>query len=114
MSEETPPSASQTPKAVPGAGISWVGALMLSLLVSALSAAGAVKIYHDQFAVKVVTVDVRSFIEDLREKSLRGEISEEQMRQRFDLLEQRISHQPPGTVVFLKEVVLNHGNEIQP
>ncbi|WP_429885555.1 hypothetical protein [Geoalkalibacter halelectricus] len=94
--------------------ISWVGTLVMVLVVGALISAAAIKIYHDQFATKITAVDMRSMVEDLRAKTLRGEITQEQMFERFDALEEIISSQPPGTVVLLKEVILNHGNEIKP
>ena len=101
-----PPPPGPPSVAVQATRLSWVGALVISLLVSCLISMAMIKVYHDQYAFKIVTVDARQVIADLKTKMNEGELDERDLREALDQFDYQINHQPPGTVVLLEEVVL--------
>lgn len=106
-----PPKVSETPRNAKVC-ISWVGAMVIALICSCVVSAAALKVYHDQWAIKVVTADVKSLIHDVREKYVSGEIDDREMEAVIDQLAVIVKNQRPGTIVIMKDVILSDNQEL--
>lgn len=84
------------------------GAVLLVAAISAASSAGAVYLYHRHCALRVVTLDMKAFVAELREGIAQGTVDEPEIQARFARLEAFLDALPANTVTLNREVVLGH------
>lgn len=113
--EKTEEPKVQAPQPNKTPGVTWFGVLVLCLIVSTMVSLGAVKVYHDQFAVKVVTIDMGAYQEQLTLLLARKELTRDGVTKRIQELDRRIQEDmPPGTVVLLDDVVMTNVKQYRP
>ena len=95
---------------VPGLYVTF----LISLVVSLLTATSVVGIYDQRYAQKLVVMDLKGYIRNQRDKAMSNEISDEELRRKFDAMEAALLAQPANHTVLLKDVVLRNAREIKP
>ena len=109
-----PPPAT-APPARTTKNLSPLATVVTSLVISALVSAGVVKVYHDQFATKVLTVDMRQYVQQLGEQMMAGKMDQAGVEAAMKELNRKIQNDlPPGTVVLLEEVVMTDAKQLRP
>jgi len=93
---------------------SIVATVLIAMAVSFVTAMGVVAFYDQRYAQKIVTMDLQGYIRAQRDKTVAGEISDEELRRNIDAMEATLLAQPPNHIVLLKEVVLRNAREIKP
>ena len=86
----------------------------IALAVSFITAMGVVAFYDQRYAQKIVTMDLKNYIRDQRDKAVNGEISDEELRKNIDAMEAALLAEPENHIVLLKEVVLRNAREVKP
>lgn len=87
---------------------------LIALAVSLVTAMGVVAFYDQRYAQKIVTMDLKNYIREQRDKAVSGEISDEALRKNIDAMETALLAEPENHIVLLKEVVLRNAREIKP
>lgn len=87
---------------------------LIALAVSLVTAIGMVTFYDQRYAQKIVTMDLKNYIRNQRDKAVNGEISDEELRKNIDAMEEALLAEPENHIVLLKEVVLRNAREINP
>lgn len=82
--------------------------------MSLVSSVATVALYDRYLAQKVVTMDLKGYIRQQRDRVLAGELDEEGLRKSLDALEAALLAVPANQTVLLKDVVLRNGREIKP
>ena len=95
-------------------GYGFIGIAIISLVVSLFAALSVVAFYDQRYAQKIVTMDLQGYIKNQRDKTVSGEISDEELRKNIDTMEAALLAEPANHVVLLKEVVLRNAREIKP
>lgn len=86
----------------------------VALLVSLLTATGVVAIYDQRYAQKIVTMDLKGYIQTQRDKAVNGGASDEELRRGLDAMEAALLAEPANHIVVMKDVVLRNAPEIKP
>ncbi|MDA8160115.1 MAG: hypothetical protein M0T76_05260 [Desulfobacteraceae bacterium] len=86
----------------------------VALLVSLLTATGVVAIYDRRYAQKIVTMDLKGYIQAQRDKAVNGTASDEELRRGLDAMEAALFAEPANHIVLMKDVVLRNAREIKP
>ncbi|ORJ57504.1 hypothetical protein [Geothermobacter hydrogeniphilus] len=86
----------------------------ISLVVSLMSAGGAVCLYDRYFAQKVVAVDLQGFLKRQKDDYLDGRISGEDLQRRMDELEAFVDQIPANRSVILSDVVVRNVRVLKP
>lgn len=86
----------------------------ISLVVSLLMATAVVALYDQRYAQKVVTIDLKGYIRNQREKAVNNEVSDDELRRNIDAMEAALLAEPANHTVLLKDVVLRNAREIKP
>ncbi|MBU0967310.1 MAG: hypothetical protein KKA54_13125 [Proteobacteria bacterium] len=95
-------------------GPGFIAAAFIALVVSLVTTIGLIAIYDRRYAQKIVTMDLKGYIREQRDKAISGAISDEELRKNIDAMEAALLAAPPNHVVLLKEVVLRNAGEIKP
>jgi len=95
-------------------GPGFIAAAFIALVVSLVTAIGVVTFYDRRYAQKIVTMDLKGYIRDQRDKAVSGAISDEELRKNIDAMEAALLTAPPNHIVLLNEVVLRNAGEIKP
>lgn len=88
--------------------------VVISLIVSAVVAIGAIYYYDQNYAQKVVAVDLKGFLEQQQEEFLDGKISKEVIEKRMDQLEKFVDQIPKHHPVILGDVVVRNIKVLKP
>lgn len=88
--------------------------LLISSVMSIATATAVVAFYDQHYAQKIITLDLQGYILEQRDKAVSGQISDEELRNNIDAMEDILLAQPPNHIVILKEVVLRNAREIKP
>lgn len=118
MTTESEPMTPLPEKIAPGASSSRAAGLLTtvitSLVVSLLTATAVVAVYDQRYAQKVVTMDLKGYIRNQRDKAMNNEMSDEELRRNMDAMEAALLAEPANHTVLLKDVVLRNAREIKP
>lgn len=95
-------------------GPGYLATVIIAMAMSLFTAFITVAVYDQRYAQKVVTMDLRGFIRQQRDRMVAGELDEAQFRKNLDSLETILSDLPASHMVIMKEVVLRNGREIKP
>ena len=87
---------------------------IIGLLVSLIVAIGTVYFYDQNFAQKVVAIDLKSFLQQQKDDYLTGKITEEDMDRRMDELETFVDQIPKHHPVILGSVVVRNIEILKP
>lgn len=88
--------------------------VIISLIVSLAVVTGAIYLYDENFAQKVVAVDLKSFLQEQKDDYLDGKITEEDMNRRMDELEVFVDQIPKNHSVILGDVVVRNIKVLKP
>ncbi len=88
----------------------WVITAIISAFLSILS----VLVYDRYYATKIVTVDVRGFMEEQKKLYLAGAIGDEQLKEGIEELQAAISGVPSNKVILMGEVVVRNAESLIP
>ena len=88
----------------------WVVTVIISAFLSILS----VLVYDRYYATKIVTVDVRGFMEEQKKLYLAGAIGDEQLKEGIEELQAAISGVPSNKVILMGEVVVRNAESLIP
>ncbi len=86
---------------------------LIILVVSLLCSTMAVAVYDRYFAQKVVTINLRAFMEHQRELYLAGKVTADQVKQNLDDLVASVKKAPKNKVVILEDVVANSTEKLE-
>jgi len=95
-------------------GPGLVTVAFISLVVSLLSATAVVAVYDQRYAQKVVTMDLKGYVRNQRDKAVNNEVSDDELRRNIDAMEAALLAEPANHAVLLKDVVLRNAREIKP
>lgn len=95
---------------VPGLYVTF----LISLVVSLVTATSVVGIYDQIYAQKIMVMDLKGYIRSQRDKAMSNEISDDELRRKFDAMEAALLALPTNHIVILKDVVLRNAREIKP
>jgi len=101
-----------TPPGKHGPGL--IAIAFVSLVVSLLTATAVVAVYDQRYAQKVVTMDLKGYIRNQRDKAMNNEVGDDDLRRNIDAMEAALLAEPVNHTVLLKDVVLRNGREIKP
>lgn len=103
-----------TDKAAARSGPGYLLIVIISMIVSMVTAISTVAVYDQRFAQKIVTMDLRGYLRQERDKAMAGELDETGLRQSLDAMEAALLAVPANQTVVLKEVVLRNAQELKP
>lgn len=98
----------------PLASMGLMEVVVVCLLVSCLSSAAAVYAYDRWYAQKVVAVDIRGFMDELREKFSTGQIKEADIKSNMEKMERLLTSIPDNRAVIMGEIVLKNVPVLKP
>ena len=101
-----------TPPVKHGPGLVTVA--FISLVVSLLSATAVVAVYDQRYAQKVVTMDLKGYVRNQRDKAMNNEVNDDELRRNIDAMEAALLAEPANHTVLMKDVVLRNAREIKP
>ena len=101
-----------TPPVKRGPGV--IVTIFISLVASLLSATAVVAVYDQRYAQKVVSIDLKGYIRNQRDKAVSNEVSDDELRRNIDAMEMALLSEPANHTVILKDVVLRNAREIKP
>ncbi len=101
-----------TPPVKRGPGL--IATAVISLVVSLLTATTVVAVYDQRYAQKVVTIDLKGYIRNQRDKAVNNEVGDDELRRNIDAMETALLAEPANHTVLLKDVVLRNAPEIRP
>ena len=87
---------------------------IISVVISLIIATGAVYLYDQQYAQKVVAIDLKGFLKQQKDDYLAGKITEEDVDRRMDELEAFVDHIPKHHPVILGDVVVRNIEVLKP
>lgn len=90
------------------------GLAAMVVAISLMSSALSVAVYDTFIAQKVVTVNIRKYIDEQRDLYLAGKISAEQVTQNLDYLIASFKSAPRNKVIILEDVVANSSEKFDP
>jgi len=86
-----------------------ISAIVISLIIS-LSCVAA---YHHYFAPRIVTVDLKGYVQAQRDLFLANKIDQEGLRKNLDKMEEIITSIPKNNIVFSRDAVLRNAKVIE-
>lgn len=81
-------------------------AVIISVFVSAITVGGGLVAYDHFRAPKIVAVDIKGYIEKLRDLYLAGKINQQQLTQGFDNMEKVVNRLPSNNVVVMGDAII--------
>lgn len=81
--------------------------LLLTVLLCVSVSAGAMWIYNEKYAVKIIAVDVSEYIEKIGNQYRSGEIDKDGMRRELERISEIIESLPDNAVSVSSDVVLS-------
>lgn len=108
LSDDTPRQKEQRPKAQVGKGI-----VAMMIVVSLFSSTAAVAVYDRFFAQKIVTINLRQYMENQRDLYLSGKLTADQVKQNLDGFIASVKAAPKNKVILLEDVVANSTEKLE-
>jgi len=108
LSDDTPQQKEQRPKAQVGKGI-----VAMMIVVSLFSSTAAVAVYDRFFAQKIVTINLRQYMENQRDLYLSGKLTADQVKQNLDGFIASVKAAPKNKVILLEDVVANSTEKLE-
>jgi len=108
LSDDAPRQKEQRPKAQAGKGI-----VAMMIVVSLLSSTVAVAVYDRFFAQKIVTINLRQYMENQRDLYLSGKLTADQVKQNLDGFIASVKAAPKNKVILLEDVVANSTEKLE-
>ena len=87
--------------------------VLIMLVVSLLCSTMAVAAYDRFFAQKIVTINLRAFMEHQRELYLAGKLTADQVKQNLDGLIASVKKAPKNKIIILEDVVANSTEKLE-
>lgn len=87
-----------------------IGILLLNIVVSL----SAIAIYDQFFVRKIVTVDIKGHVEELRELYVKDSINEKELERELKYLDDFIARIPDNMIVLTKSAVIKNAKVIKP
>ena len=85
----------------------------ITVLLCAIVSLSTVIIYDRYFAQKIVSIDIRSYMDEQRSQYLAGKISNEQLEKNINYIQQVISALPNNNVVLMGDAVVKNAKIIK-
>ena len=82
---------------------------VLVVLISLIVNIAGLYIYDKFFAQKIVTFDLKGYIEALRILYVNGKIDDNEVKRRIDYLEEIVNSTPKRKVIITSDVILGRG-----
>ncbi len=108
LSDDAPRQKKQRPKAQVEKGI-----IATMIAVSLLSSTVAVAVYDRFFAQKIVTINLRQYMENQRDLYLSGKLTADQVKQNLDGFIASVKAAPKNKVILLEDVVANSTEKLE-
>ena len=80
--------------------------LLVSLGICLVVSLSVTYFYHQHYATRIMSIDLKGYTEKEKDKILAGEISLEEYAESLKAIKAQISALPSNTVVLLKQVVI--------
>ncbi|MDO9529999.1 MAG: hypothetical protein Q7J27_12705 [Syntrophales bacterium] len=90
-------------------GFPTLTSIVISLIISLSCVAG----YHHYFAPRIVTVDLKGYVQAQRDLFLANKIDQEGLRRNLDKMEEIITSIPKNNIVFSRDAVLRNAKVIE-
>jgi hypothetical protein len=88
--------------------------IFVMLILSIVMSVAAVYIYDRHFALKVVAVDMKGYLEKQKKLYMEGAIDDTELRENLARIERLINDLPENRVVIMEEVVIRNAEVIRP
>lgn len=108
------PMIAATPVAAPTRTPSWFGIAILCVLVSVASSVATIAAYDSWYAQKLVSIDIKGYISDQRDKYIAGKLTDDELKRSFDKLEQVVTAIPKNKAVLMGDLVVRNVEVIKP
>ena len=86
--------------------------IAVSTVMSIVVAATALFVYDSYFKQEIVVFDVPAYVKVLKEKFLKGDISEEALKERFNHLDTRLKDISRKSIILNQQAVIAGGREL--
>lgn len=114
IESQTATSASTQPSTPSACGVTRTTAILLAVVVSAITSTASVVAYDHFYAQKVVAVDIRSFIEAKKADYLAGRLDDASLKVEMDKLEATVASIPKNKAVLMGDLVVKNVEIIKP
>lgn len=111
---QTATSALPSPSTPPVCGVTRTTAILLTIVVSAITSTASVVAYDHFYAQKVVAVDIRSFIEAKKADYVAGRLDDASLKVEMDKLEATVASIPKNKAVLMGDLVVKNVEIIKP
>ena len=95
-------------------GPGWIVTVLIAVIMSASASAASVYIYDGHYAQKVVAIDVKGYIGDIRDLYMAGKLTDDQLKERMDRLEAVVNAMPSNEVAIMGDAVLHNAKILKP
>lgn len=95
-------------------GVTRTTAILLAVVVSAITSTASVVAYDHFYAQKVVAVDIRSFIEAKKADYVAGRLDDASLKVEMDKLEATVASIPKNKAVLMGDLVVKNVEIIRP
>lgn len=90
----------------------YLEVILIALIIAMITATLVIGTYDRRYAQKIVTVDLKGYIQEQRDRLLAGEIDDDGLRAALDHMETTLAATPDNHVLILNEVVLRNAKAI--
>lgn len=102
------------PAAAPSRTPSWFGIAILCVLVSVASSIATIAAYDSWYAQKLVSIDIKGYITEQRDKYIAGKLTDDELKRSFDRLEQVVTAIPKNKAVLMGDLVVRNVEVVKP
>ena len=111
---ETPVKAEVVSLPAPTRTPTWFGIAILCVLVSVASSIATIAAYDSWYAQKLVSIDIKGYISEQRDKYVAGKLTDDELKRSFDRLEQVVTAIPKNKAVLMGDLVVRNVEVIKP
>lgn len=86
--------------------------IAISFVISIAVAAAALFVYDRHISREIVVFDIPAYVDNARREFLKGDISEEVLKQRFAMLETHLKDMSKNKIILNKQAVIAGGREL--
>jgi len=103
----------QVPAGEAANNVTFGVAVAISFVASAITAACMLVAYDHFLAKKIISVDVKGFVQEQQDLYLAGKISDEQLKQNYAALKAAVEKIPRNRVVIMGDAILGGAEKLE-
>lgn len=91
----------------------WFKTIFISIFISIFVSGTTFYLYDTYFAPKIITVDLKEFVNTQKKLFLAGLIDEKTMQKNTELFKKKIKSAPKNTIILVKEAVVSDEESLE-